>query len=476
MTDREKIERLKKQIELETTEERKTRLAKACQDPDRPQYHFQPSLPSWMNDPHGPLFWKGNYHLFYQYHPGKPYPGQGVCWGHAVSEDLIHWSELPIALTPTPDGPDRHACWTGMAVDNDGVPTIIYTGVAQYMEGGYNQWTQVQCLATSKDEMLITWEKYKGNPVISHPPKGMVVTGFRDPYAWKEDDTWYLIIGSGIKDVGGTSLLYKSKDLIHWEYIHPFYTPDADRLMHECPDFFPLGNKYVLITSWRGSHWDVGAYTEHKFIPEKHGMTDWGNYYAATAMTDERGRRIIWGVITEGRSWEEMIEAGWRGALSLPRMVSLLPDNTLQIKPVPELEVLRGNHWTFKDLELVPSDNKNAVFLEGVQGDCIEVVVRFAANHARMFGLIVKGTDEITYDREKQKIAGTPLALGPEEDLTLQVYVDRSIIEVFANDRVCKTLRTYHNDRDNLGVGVFSENGKAKVKSVDIWEMKSIKA
>jgi len=472
MLDREKIERLKKQIELETEKARETRLAKASQDPDRPQYHYQPP-PGWMNDPNGPIFWKDEYHIFYQYAPDKPYIARDVCWGHAVSKDLVHWKHLAIALAPTPGGPDRDGCWTGMAVDKDGVPTIIYTGV-QHVEGGYDQWTQVQCLATSKDEMLINWQKYKGNPVISHPPEGMVVTGFRDPCAWKEDDTWYVIIGSGIKDVGGTSLLYRSKDLIHWEYMHPFYTPDAGRLMHECPDFFPLKDKYVLLTSANGTHWDVGTYADHEFIPDRHGKTDWGNYYAAKTMVDNHGRRIIWGWITEGRSVEEQIKAGWSGVLSLPRVLNLLPDNTLQIKPVPELEVLRGNHWRFKDLELVPSDNKNVVFLEGVQGDCIEVVVKFAPNHARMFGLIVKGTDEITYDREGQKIAGAPLALGPEEDLTLQVYVDRSVIEIFANDRVCKTLRTYRKDRDNLGVGVFSENGKAKVKSVDIWEMKSI--
>jgi len=101
MVDREKIERLKKQIELETKKERETRLAKASQDPDRPQYHYQPP-PGWMNDPNGPLFWKDEYHMFYQYAPDKPYIARDVCWGHAVSKDLVHWKHLPIALAPTP--------------------------------------------------------------------------------------------------------------------------------------------------------------------------------------------------------------------------------------------------------------------------------------------------------------------------------------------------------------------------------------
>lgn len=242
--------------------------------------------------------------------------------------------------------------------------------------------------------------------------------------------------------------------------------------MHECPDFFPLKDKYVLLTSANGTHWDVGTYAHHTFTPERHGKIDWGNYYAAKTMLDNRGRRIIWGWITEERSVEEQIKAGWSGALSLPRTVSLLPDNTFQIKPSPELEVLRGEHWSFREIELVPSNNKGRLLLDEAQGDCIEVIVRFAHNHAKTFGVVVQGTNTITYDREEKQIAGAPLALSSEEDLTLQVYADRSIIEVFANDRVCKTMRTYHKNRDNLGVGVFAEDGNVKVKSVDIWEIK----
>ena len=502
MAENERIQRLKRQIELETKQEREVRLAKASQDPDRPRYHFQPSRPGFMGDPNGPIFWKGNYHMFYQCVPDQPLGIKDVGWGHTVSEDLIHWKELPLALIPSPNGPDRDGCWSGSAVSEHGVVTILYTGVS-YVE---ERRIYSQCIATSKDEMLINWEKYKDNPVIGHPlncvhigwhyslSHGMVVTGPNDPCAWREGENWYMVIGSGINFVGAISLLYKSKDLIHWEYLHPLYLPDKDHMFHECPDFFPVGNRYVLITSRRepcpyisgyeidsfippyrfmtGSHWEVGAYVEHKFIPEKHGMTDWGSYTAARTMMDDRGRRIMWGWVNEERSPEKQIEAGWSGALALPRILSLLPDNTLEIKPVPELEGLRGKHWNFRDLELVYGTDKSVVFLEGIQGDCIEVVVRFAPNRARKFGLIVKGTDKITYNREEQRIVGAPLVITPEEGLNLQVYVDRSIIEVFANDRVCKTLRTYHENRDNLGVGLFAKEGNVKVKSVDIWEIK----
>ena len=214
---------------------------KLAADPQRPRYHFLPPA-NWMNDPNGLLFWKGKYHIFYQHNPYAPKCDPNH-WGHALSEDLVHWTHLPIALAPTPDGPDNVAAGTGCAVDNSGVPTIIYTGFP----------SQVQCIATSNDDM-ITWKKHDGNPVLDSPPKGLEVVGFRDPCVWKEKDDCYMLIGSGIKGIGGTCLLYRSKDLIDWEYLHPLCIGDGKSTgdMWECPDFFPLGNKHVLLVSVYG--------------------------------------------------------------------------------------------------------------------------------------------------------------------------------------------------------------------------------
>src|SRR5438270_8146407 len=125
-------------------------------DHQRPKYHFLPAA-HWMNDPNGPIFWKGKYHMFYQYNPHGAFWGT-MHWGHAVSTDMIHWKHLPVALAPTPGGPDKDGVFSGCTVDNDGVPTIIYTGTKP----------EVQCIATGNDE-LTTWKKYKGNPVIAGP-------------------------------------------------------------------------------------------------------------------------------------------------------------------------------------------------------------------------------------------------------------------------------------------------------------------
>ena len=144
-------------------------------DPWRPAYHYQPPC-KWMNDPNGTIYWKGRYHLFYQHNPDGPWHGN-IHWGHASSEDLVHWTDHPIALAPGPGGPDRLQCYSGAAfVNMDGVPTFIYHGVPDGI-----------CLATSTDDLLINWEKHPANPIIPDPGPGaeFVVTGA--PCGWVED-------------------------------------------------------------------------------------------------------------------------------------------------------------------------------------------------------------------------------------------------------------------------------------------------
>lgn len=134
-----------------------------------------------------------------------------------MSEDLVYWRDLPVALTPTPGGPDEDGCYSGCAVDHEGVPTLIYTGVRGK--------DQRPCVPTSRDG-LITWEKHPKNPVIRNPPADLDLVGFRDHAVWNEDGVWYQLIGSGIKDVGGTVLLYRSYDLVNWEYLRPLLVGD----------------------------------------------------------------------------------------------------------------------------------------------------------------------------------------------------------------------------------------------------------
>jgi beta-fructofuranosidase len=440
-------------------------------DPHRPRYHFLPP-PAWMNDPK-PFYWNGEYHVFFQYCPGSPVSGLKH-WGHAVSSDLVHWRELPVALTPTPGGPDKDGCWTGCVVRDEaaGCFRILYTGV----------WPQAQCLAWSGD--LLTWEKHPVNPVIpeSQQPTGFGQT-FRDPQVWWERDGWTMIVGGVAPGVGGAPFLFRSADLVRWEYRHPLYVGPAAR--DECPDFFPLdgpgGPRHVLLSSRIETAWAIGRYEELRFHPESSGTTDDRLFYAAKTLLDGQGRRLLFGWIREDRPQAAYAAAGWAGVLSLPRVLSLLPDNTLGMEPAPELEALRGRHWSRDDLGLggglgtphtAEGGQRTEVAFEVPNGDRIEIAVRFRLGDAGAVGLVVQGSDEILYDTAALRLAGRPLALAPGEPLSLRVFVDRSVIEVFANGRVCKTIRTYHGPDDDLHtVKLVTRGGDAAVESLDVWEL-----
>ncbi|MHB0938604.1 MAG: glycoside hydrolase family 32 protein [Armatimonadota bacterium] len=455
-------------------------------DPHRPRYHFLPPA-EWMNDPNGPIFWRGEYHLFYQYGP-LPENWDLKYWGHAVSGDLVHWRELPIALEPTPGGPDKDGVWSGCAVDDGGVLTLIYTGV----------FPEVQCVAASRDG--VTFEKYAGNPVIAGPPEGMQVTGFRDPCAWREDDGWYLVIGSGITDVGGAVLLYRSQDLRQWEYLHPLCVGKQEETgaMWECPDFFPLDNRHVLFFSPYGlPTYLTGGYADHRFTPRAGGgKLDYGrHFYAPNSFLDGQGRRILWGWCWEGRTNEAQRAAGWAGVMSLPRVLTLDGDRLRQA-PAPEVETLRGSEHLHVYETLLAS--RLEIKLDPIPGDAVELHVLLDPGTAREVGLSLRrspdGEEEtrlvftretgmLGIDRTKSSLDPAqnrgfhdgPVHLAPGEPLDLRLFIDRSLLEVFANERTCLTSRIYATRADSLGISLFAEDGAARLLSLDAWEMLDIR-
>ena len=459
-----------------------------------------------MNDPNGLIYWKGSYHLFYQYVPDNP-PWERKHWGHAASSDLVHWIDLPIALTPTSGGPDQDGCFSGCAVNYNGVPTLIYTGVRGDQ--------QLPCVAASRDD-LVTWQKYHGNPVIVSPPQELDLLAFRDHTLWKEGNIWYQLVGAGIKEAGGTVLLYRSPNLLEWEYMHPFYIGDRNSTvpvwtgsMWECPDFFPLGDKYVLVVSVyddsrfrKGAYKEslhyavafVGDYIDHAFIPLTKGIIDYGGYfYAPQTMFDPTGRRLQFGWLWEGRSDEAQWAAGWSGVMSLPRVLSLSADKTLRFEPVSELKQLRGKHWHLEDFSILPT---SSTLLSEMRGDCLEIQLEFIPDEATEAGIGVRyspdGAEQILirYDRlqgmlliDRQRsslskeverdIRSGSLSLASGEPLFLHIFLDRSVIEVFANYRLCMSSRVYPSRRDSLGVGFFARGGNARIKKLDVWEMGS---
>ena len=474
------------------TEEAKQRRRGFADARHRPRYHFLPPA-NWMNDPNGVIQWRGRYHLFYQFNPYRPMWGQ-IHWGHAVSDDLIHWEDLPIALTPTLGGPDEGGCWSGCAVDHDGVPTIFYTGIRG--DHALAQ-SQVTCVAVGSDDLL-TWTKHLTNPVVTPPDLGL--TGFRDPSVWREDGGWYQLVGAGFRGMGGAALLYRSDDLLEWDYLGPLLSSSQHDLglwtgsIWECPQLLNFGDKRVLIFGvWDdGTHYTVamtGSYQNHRFTPEHVGKLDAGDrhFYAAQTLKDERGRYLMWGWVQEGSSLGEQSKVGWSGVMSLPRELSLTTSGTLLLKLPEELEGLRDTHTRFENLGVTRTQK----LIEGVQ---LELEAELEPNEAEC-GLVVfcspDGAEEtrIFYDPVRQKLgvnrgrsslsADTrpdvqegDFELCPGESLKLHVFLDHSVVEVFANDRFCVTSRVYPSRTDSTGVGVFGTG--AVLRRLDVWTLRSI--
>ena len=286
--------------------------------------------------------------------------------------------------------------------------------------------------------------------------------------------------------------------------------------MWECPDFFPLGDKSVLLVSvydesrFREGAYDgclhyavafVGSYTNRAFTPGTQSIIDYGgHFYAPQTMLDPTGRRLLWGWLWEGRSDEAQWAARWAGVMSLPRVLSLSADGTLSIEPVPELKQLRKgvmNHAPTRhmmDLSVLPM---SFMQLREVQGDCLEIQAELVPGEATELGIGVRcapdGTEQtlIRYDRlqgrllidrqqsslseeVRRDIREGPLLLAADEPLLLHIFLDRSVIEVFANRQLCMSSRVYPSRTDSLGVGLFARGGSARLKALDVWELESI--
>ena len=482
-------------------------------DTHRPTYHFMPPM-AWMNDINGSIFWKGRYHIFYQHNPDGGY-WKWMQWGHASSVDLVHWSHHPIALTPTLDGPDRDGCFSGGAfVNKEGVPTFIYHGVPDGT-----------CIATSEENLLVHWTKHPANPVIRVPKPGDPGHGkyiVFDPCAWRQEDRYYALIGNRIPGVSGDGTsLFKSLDLAHWEYVGPFYRSerrwtDADE---DCavPDFFPLGDRHMLLfcSHLQGTQYYIGRLEGNQYHPETHGWMSWpgGHLGGPRTLLDGKGRRIFFDWIRELRGRDRERASGWSGVMTLPRVLSLAEDGTLRMEPVPELEALRMNHRRYENIRLAAGSEFK---LDDVRGDCLELAVEMQAEDAQEFGLKVRcspdGAEQTavvvdpparnlkvdiskstldksilyTYCRDAKALERLPEAartvsaqeapfeLGPGEPLKLRVFLDRSVLEVFANDRQCITQRIYPDRLDSLGVELFARGGDAKLLSMDVWQMAPI--
>ncbi len=413
-----------------------------------PRYHFTPAS-RFMNDPNGLVCIGDAYHLFYQHLPnwGEPEARLAPSWGHAVSPDLVHWRRLPIALSPVPGTYDAEAIASGACVLSDGMPTIVYTSVAP----------QAQSLARSFDGGR-TWFRYAGNPVLHRPDLDGLLDGFRDPTVWREHGRWRMLVGCGMRDRGGAVLLYTSPDLVRWSLDGPLCVGmGPDCFQWECPAFFPLGDRWVLIVSpllhsepaLRGPvQYAVGRYDGRRFEPGAWRMMDLGGpgvYYAPNTLQDRRGRRILWGWVMGGG------EPGrpWNGLLTVPRVLTLSRDGLLEQRPAPEVDSLRLQSLSdIRRSVLTPDAPIDSPWEAQTDGICTFRAEPGAALHVDLQA--GEWSHRVTYASSAGHLAsGTRtgrLDGEPAGRSQLRLLWDRSVLELYADRRGVLTDRVYPPD------------------------------
>lgn len=489
---------------------------KLLKDSYRPLYHYV--IPEGMAhpfDPNGAIYWKGRYHMFYIFQPVRPKPFyRGDAWAHISSHDLIHWRHHPTALKPTEETPERAIYSGNMFLDKEGVPTIIYHGL-----GAGN------CVAYSTgDEWLENWERHPENPVIPYPEYALENDDFEyriilselpeygrydvwDPHAWLEEDTYYSISGDNSGKANGwpadNSTLWKSTDLEKWELVGDFFHHGETPGVLDCPDFFRLGDKHVLLFLHDGLKYHIGEFKDEQFYPEKEGTLTWniGAGYAPESTVDAEGRRIMWAALNDSRTgWGDVdnfiTKHAWAGTLTLPRVLTIDESNDLNIEPIEELEALRYDPVKIENLEV-----KEEVVLENISGNSMELRVSIDPRKSKSFGIKVCASgdgkeetvlsyapaeNEFIFDLTKSslneefmegylwqtdKIQKAELSLGRNENLDLRIFIDRSVIEVFVNKKLALVQRIYPVGEDSDKVILFSNGGSIQVPILESWQL-----
>ena len=447
---------------------------KLLSDPFRAGYHFVTPEGSCMPfDPNGAIYWKGRYHLFYIFQDKR-----GHNWGHASSTDLFHWRHHPTGLVA---GMFSGNCF----LNKDGRPTMCYHQVGQG-----------NAMAVAIDDDLNEWKKLDSNPIT---PKTSPGDPFHDkyaswdPYGWLEGDTYYAIFGGQHPGIAKAPRLEGE-----WKYVGDLMGNAVEGVAItedvSCADFFKMGDRRMLlcISHRLGARYYLGDWKDEQFHPTFHEKMSWvdNSFFAPESLLDDKGRRIMWAWIFDSPGFKMRSDYQWSGTMSLPRVLSLGADGMLRMNPPEEIERLRYNGKKQANLE-VNADSELAV--TGIGGNSLELDLEMSARDAKQFGIKVccsPGGEEQTriyYDAADKKlkvdtnkssltegpktVEAGPFELKADETLKLRVFVDKSVVEVFANGRQAVMRRIYPSRADSVGVTLFSVGGAARVPTLEAWEM-----
>lgn len=442
----------------------------------RPQFHFS-SKRGWINDDNGLVYYDGEYHLYYQHNPygwDHSRNDYNKTWGHAVSTDLVHWTELPGVIHPDHLG----TIYSGSAVVDEHNTTSFQTGkekpiVAVYTSaGGRSPWSEgkpfSQSIAYSNDRGR-TFTPYEGNPVL---PNIEYIN--RDPKAiWHEPTKKWVIV---LHFDGRAMAFFTSKDLKSWQFQSEF----ESRYLTDCPELFQLPvdgdeqNKKWILYGGSGAYF-VGAFDGKEFKPETRVIRySYGNcFYASQTfnnMPAEDGRRIqiAWGTIPmPGMPFNQQL-------LFPVELMLRTTDEGLRMfaYPVKEIESIHAKEYTWTDVQLKPGQN----ILANVKGELFDIDAEFEIGRADEFGFMIRGVP-VVYDVKKNELScGRPKTkLKPiDGKIRLRILVDRVSIEIFANDgKIYMPIRAIP-EGNQKGVEIFTEGGSTKISSLTVHELKSI--
>lgn len=460
-----------------------------------PELHFAAPA-GWINDPNGLIYFNDKYHLFYQHYPYSGYRGP-MHWGHAISDDLLHWQHLPVALAPG-EKDDVHGVYSGSAIEHNGDMVLFYTGHTVF-ESSDNHCIikQVQMMATSRDGL--NFEKL--GVIITPPPH---IQHFRDPKVWRDGDIWKMVVGVSEHGIGQV-WLYTSTDLINWQFKQVLLKAKENQgWMWECPDFFQLGDKWVLVVSPMGMTADGFAYNNHfqvgyfvgrmendQYIVER-DFTELDNgldLYAPQTYAGITDRRIMlsWFSMPESKIPEQ--EDHWSTCLTFPREITLSENNQLIQKPIAEISQLRKSLTQLEQLSLndnqliLPVNGKQCeLFIEidllNTQAERAGVLLAYdPQTHKGVRLYIDKQSKRLYLDRSSTGFGPNgirSIALPDGEKLSLRILTDKSSCEVFVNGGLSTlSARIYPNYSANH-IALYAENGLAKFSGVRCWQLQSI--
>lgn len=448
----------------------------------RPQFHFTPEK-NWHNDPNGLVYYDGEFHMFYQHNP-KGNEWGFMHWGHTISKDLIHWENYPIALYPDENSEDKERCtaYSGSAIVDENNLLGKQSGNTKTLIAFYTSQQCGQRIAYSTDKGR-TWEKYEGNPIIEYDE----TDDARDPKVfWHQaSEKWVMALyrKTSTNDNSKGVSIYTSDNLIDWNW--QSHVPG----FYECPDLIELKvtnrpdeSKWVLFDG-DGSYL-LGTFDGKNFVSETGKIkSDWGNNYYATQTwsnmpaDDERVIQIAW---MRGGKFPDM---PFNGQMSFPCELNVTKFPTgykLTRTPITEIEQLHGKSYSWENKNVIPGIPENK--MKKVSGDCLHIIAEFDLKTSDNFGLMLRHSTkvpgaEILYNvkRGTLSVLGSTVPLPAKNNkIKLEILLDRTSIEIFANDGQTVVSNCFTPGEKSMDVVLFTNGGELGIDKLDVYKLESI--